>query len=99
MLFRSTGGDALQHWVDALPHPYLVDEASGRGVIEAYTVVHGRDGEPERGVAIGRLDDDRRFIAVLPTDRCVLQSLEREEGVGRTGTVRHDGGRNVFDPT
>jgi acetyl-CoA C-acetyltransferase len=96
--WRRTGGDALQGWVDALPHPELVADASGRGSIEAYTVVHGRDGGPERGVAIGRLDDGRRFIAVLPADRCVLESLEREEGVGRTGAVRHDSGRNLFDP-
>ena len=96
--WRRTGGEPLQQWVDALPHPELVNAASGRGTIEAYTVVHGRDGGPERGVAIGRLDDDRRFIAVLPTDRDVLESLERDEGVGRTGAVRHDDARNVFDP-
>src|SRR5262249_54066091 len=95
--WQRTGGDPLQRWVDALPHPELVAEASGRGTIEAYTVVHGRDGGPERGVVIGRLGDARRFIAVLPPDRTVLESLEEDEGVGRAGTVRHESGRNRFD--
>jgi acetyl-CoA C-acetyltransferase len=94
-----TGGADLQTWVDALPHPALVAEADGPAVIETYTVVHGRDGGPERGVVILRLDEGRRAIAVLPTDTTVLESLEREEGVGRPGRVRHNGERNVFAPS
>lgn len=88
----------LQAWVDARPRPSLVAEASGAATIEAYTVVHGRDGGPERGVVIGRLADARRFIAELPTDAAVLEDLERAEGVGIAGTVRSDGGHNVFVP-
>ncbi len=97
--WQRAGGPALQRWVDALPHPALVEEPSGTGVVEAYTVVHGRDGAPERGVVIGRLDDGRRFIATLPADRAVLEGMERVEGVGRPGRVRSVGGRNVFDPS
>src|SRR5579883_2133594 len=97
--WQRAGGPALQRWVDALPHPALVEEPSGPGVVEAYTVVHGRDGAPERGVVIGRLDDGRRFIATLPADRAVLEGMERVEGVGRPGRVRSAAGRNVFDPS
>ena len=61
--------------------------------------IHGRDGGPERGVVIGRLDDQRRFIAVLPTDPGVLESLERTEGVGRTGQVRCVNGHHTFTPS
>jgi acetyl-CoA C-acetyltransferase len=96
--WRRVGGAALQRWVDTLPHPALAADAAGRGRIEAYTVVHGREGGVERGVVIGRLEDDRRFLAVLPRDRDVLEALERTEGVGRTGAVHSDGERTVFDP-
>lgn len=94
-------GGALQDAIDATPHPTLVPEADGRGTIEAYTVVHGRDGSPERGTVIGRManDEQRRFIALLPADRDVLESLERSEGVGRPGVVRFSDGLNQFSPT
>ena len=68
----------------------------GRGVIEAYTVVHGGDGAPEKGFVIGRLEDRRRFVAVLPRERVILESMERDEQVGRVGTLAADG--NVFAP-
>ena len=74
------------------------DEASGSATIETYTVVHGRDGSPERGVVFARLPDEKRTVAVLPTDRDVLESLERTEGVGRRGTLTRSGTRNLFNP-
>jgi acetyl-CoA C-acetyltransferase len=89
---------AIQAWVDAEPAPPVAAEAAGTGTIETYTVVHGRDGAPERGVVFARLADGGRTVAVLPTDRDVLESLERAEGVGRRGTLRRAGTRNVFDP-
>jgi acetyl-CoA C-acetyltransferase len=89
---------ALQAEVDAAPHPAIADAPSGAAAIETYTVVHGRDGAPERGVVFARMEDGRRAVAVLPTDRTVLEGLERSEGVGRRGTVRRAGDRNVFDP-
>jgi acetyl-CoA C-acetyltransferase len=89
---------AIQAEVDAAPAPVVVDRASGPARVETYTVVHGRDGTPERGVAIVRLGDDRRSVAALPSDRDVLESFERSEGVGRAGRVEERDGRNVFDP-
>ena len=47
---------------------------------------------------IGRLGDGRRFLAVLPRERALLEAMEREEQVGRRGTVRRAGHLNVFDP-
>lgn len=95
--WRRAGGPALQAWVDALPHPAIVETPEGPATLETYTVAHGRDGEPEGGVAIGRMDDGRRFVAVTPRDRALLESMEREEPIGRRGRVRHDGRLNVFD--
>jgi acetyl-CoA C-acetyltransferase len=92
-----TGG--IQHWVDAASAPTLVDRASGPATIETYTVVHGRDGAPERGVVIARLADGRRTLATLPADRAVLEGLERAEGVGRAGMLSTRDDRNRFEPT
>jgi acetyl-CoA C-acetyltransferase len=86
---------------DAARAPRVVAEANGPATIETYTVVHGRDGAPERGIVIGRRDDGRRFLATTPAgDRGALEALEREEGVGRRGRVRHDASTNtnVFEP-
>jgi len=94
--WRRAGGRELQDWVDALPHPEVAPSPSGRGTIETYTIVHGRDGAPARGMVIGRLEDRRRFIAVLPEEPALLAAMEREEQVGRRGTLSGDG--NVFDP-
>ena len=92
----AAGGPELQAWVNALPHPDVVAQPSGQGTIETYTVVHGRDGAPEKGYVIGRLDDQRRFVAVLPRERELLDAMERAEQVGRRGVLSTDG--NVFVP-
>lgn len=72
---------------------------SGRGRIEAYTVVHRRDGAPERSIVLGRLDDGRRFLANTPPDAALLESFEREEWVGREGAVVCADGIGLFNPT
>src|SRR5881628_2933117 len=96
--WQRVGGAALQQWVDALPHPPVEEEASGRGTIEAYTIVHGRDGGAERGAVIGRLVDGRRFLAVVRAERAVLEAMEREEQVGRVGRVSSTGGVSRYEP-
>jgi len=69
----------------------LAEHAEGPARIETYTVVHDREGEPECGIVIGRLEDARRFLAFVEGGRDELASLETSEGVGRTGRVRIDG--------
>jgi acetyl-CoA C-acetyltransferase len=96
--WQRAGGPALQAEVDALPHPAIADAPSGPASIETYTVAHDREGRPERGIVIGRLADGRRFLAVTPRDRMLLEAMEREEQVGRAGSVRQEGAVNVFVP-
>jgi len=86
----------LQAAIDGEPHPALVESPSGAGTIETYTVLHDRDGEPIRGIVIGRLDDGRRFLANTPADRALLESLTRTEAIGRRGRVEPDGDTNRF---
>jgi acetyl-CoA C-acetyltransferase len=95
--WRRTGQD-VQAWVDARPRPSLAPEPSGPATVEAYTIVHDRDGAPDHGVVLGRLDDRTRFVARLPKDADLLAALEREEAVGRRGTVRPGAAGNLFTP-
>jgi acetyl-CoA C-acetyltransferase len=87
----------IQAQIDALPHPEIIEAPEGPATIEAYTVIHDRDGY-RGGVVIGRDAQGRRFAAVTSSDPEVLKDLESREGVGRTGVVgRHpDGKRNLF---
>jgi len=64
----------------------------------ATSILHERDGRPNRGIVVGRLDDGRRFLANTPDDRAVLESLMAREGVGRTGVVSSSNGANCFEP-
>src|SRR3546814_4745539 len=48
--------------------------------------MHGRDGEPENGIAVGLLDDGRRAWA-SPSDPDQLKAMVAEELGGRRVTV------------
>jgi acetyl-CoA C-acetyltransferase len=61
-------------------------------------VIYDRSGAPELGIVIGRLDDERRFVANTPSDRTLLEDFVSIEEVGRKGRVKHIDGRNVFEP-
>jgi len=82
------------------PDPVVPREAAdGAAVVETYTVLYGRDGAPERGIVIGRLDDDgARFIANTPFDRDCLERFVEIENVGRRGKVRVRDRSNRFEP-
>jgi acetyl-CoA C-acetyltransferase len=84
--------------IAAQPSPPLAEEAQGTGIVEAYTVVFGRDGEPEEGIVVGRLEEGPRFWANVGPDRELLWLMCREEFIGRRGHVRHhkESGRNLF---
>ncbi len=84
----------VQAELDSMPHPVVAPEATGKAKIETYTVLFGRDGAPLRGVAIARLEDDRRCLAQIDGDRSVLEGLTEQEGVGRYGVVRAEEGSN-----
>ncbi|MEK7247364.1 MAG: acetyl-CoA acetyltransferase, partial [Chloroflexota bacterium] len=89
--------------VEAMESPATAAEANGSATIETYTVAFGRDGEPEMGIVIGRLNDGgTRFFANTPADKDLLWSMTKEEFVGRPGRVeaKTEGGvaRNIFSP-
>jgi len=81
------------------PEPLeIANEANGAAIIDSYTVVYGRDGEPRKGIVVGRLEGDgRRFVANTSREPKVLADLLAREAVGRRGQVRCEEGRNVFE--
>jgi len=90
--------EIYQAEIDRAPHPELATEPSGSATVETYTVLHDRDGQPTKGIVIGRLQDGRRFVANTPEDRSVLEALMVREGIGTAGIVSSSKGLNRFDP-
>ncbi|MFT6287082.1 MAG: acetyl-CoA C-acetyltransferase [Alcanivorax sp.] len=93
---RETPANYQQAILDA-PHPPFTEAPSGRGTIETYTVLHGREGV-ERALVIGLLDDGTRFIAETPDDEQTLGQMMDQEMIGVTGIVRAGEKRNLFVP-
>jgi acetyl-CoA C-acetyltransferase len=74
------------------------EDLTGPATIEAYTVLFDREGNPARGILLGRSADGRRFIANTPSDPALLAGLVEAEGVGRSGTLSVDDGVQIFTP-
>ena len=82
-----------------MPHPELAEQPEGTATIETYTVMHDREGKPDYGIVIGRLEGGRRCIANVAGGIDVLEDITKREMVGELGRVRHDGssGKNLFE--
>jgi hypothetical protein len=63
--------------------------------IEAWTAMHGRDGQPENGIVVGLLDDGRRAIGTSQ-DADVLKALVTEDLAGRRAHVAPDGATTLL---
>jgi len=81
------------------PEPVpMRSEAEGDAEVAAYTVLYGREGQPERGIVVGRLDSGEGFVANTPDGRADLEAFVAEEQVGRRGRVRSVADHNLFEP-
>jgi acetyl-CoA C-acetyltransferase len=72
----------------ALPEP--IEQANGKLIIEAYTIIYDRKGLPEWGVVMGCLESGERTLAFIIADPAILLSLEQQELVGQEYTVKYD---------
>ena len=70
--------------------PDFVDAATGKGKVEAFTVIYRSNGEVEHGVAMLRTEDDRRTLGRIPADDAKtlahLLNMERTP-VGTIGEI------------
>jgi acetyl-CoA C-acetyltransferase len=76
-----------------------VAEARGAGTVEAYTVLFNREGEPARGIVLGRTQTGDRFLANTPDDRAALEAFLASHDVGSVGKLSSQDGHNRFDPS
>jgi acetyl-CoA C-acetyltransferase len=86
---------SYQRDLDAMPHPEFIEQPSGRGTVETYTVVTDRKGK-RFGIVIGRDAQNRRFLANTPGDDATLDGMMREEMLGRAGEVIPGTPTNLF---
>ncbi len=97
--WQRTDPKADQALIDAGPTPAFVEQPSGAATVETYTVLHNREGAPERGIVFGRDAAGARFIANTPGDRRTLESMTKHEMVGAKGMAGMAAdGTNVFYP-
>jgi len=78
--------------IDALPRRELADVAAAQGqaTIEAYTVMHDRQGHPETALAACLLPDGRRAWGTS-TDVATAAAMCEGEWVGRTAELNDEG--------
>ena len=70
--------------------PDFVTEAKGRGAVESFTVIYGRNGEAEHGVVMLRTEGDARALARVPAqDGATLAHLLNMDRppVGSSGDI------------
>ena len=81
-----------QDEIDALPSRDLAtgEDAAGPATIEAFTVMHGRDGSPEQAIATCLRDDGRRAWG-LSTEPGVMEPLTEGEWVGHRAALSASG--------
>lgn len=96
---------SVSHLINDLPslamatEPKKVDvDASGEAVIESYTVSYNREGDPVRGIVLGKTAKGSRFLANTPEDPSFLHEFVREEQVGRPGSLKKVAGKSLYTP-
>jgi acetyl-CoA C-acetyltransferase len=82
--------ESVQEEVDALPARDLAEGWSGPVEVEAYTVVHERDGRPGTGFAACRTPEGARTWATS-TEPDLLRAMTEDDLVGRPGGIDPDG--------
>jgi acetyl-CoA C-acetyltransferase len=65
----------------------IVGSPSGPATVATYSVLHGRDGEPERALLVCDLPGGGRCYALLEGGAAALARAETEELVGRRVTL------------
>jgi acetyl-CoA C-acetyltransferase len=65
-----------------------VEEADGEFRVEGYTLIFNRQGEPIKGIAIGRLKNGNRTLAYIHASKDKLNDIEKMELVGTIFPIR-----------
>lgn len=87
-----------QKVLDQLKGPCVIENATGKAVVETYSIFHDGEGEPKKAVIIGKLDGGKRFLANCVNDKSILNTMMKQEFIGTRGVVRTTGAINIFEP-
>ena len=94
--FHRTDPAILQREIEELPHVAVETQPTGKGVVETYTVLFDKNNQPETGIVIGRLENQKRFIANTPNDPGFLRHLVENDPIGQSGHLEQVGNRNLM---
>ena len=72
----------VQEEIEASPKREVEENPIGKSVVEAYTVLHGREG-PDKALMTTLMEDGKRALAST-SDAQTMQSMMSEEYVGKT---------------
>jgi acetyl-CoA C-acetyltransferase len=81
--------------IDALPRRVLCEDPDGDLVVETWTAMHDRDGQPETGIVVGLLEDGRRGLGTT-RDADTLKALVTEDISSRRARITPDGAINLL---
>jgi len=96
--FVRTKALKLQEEIDSIGRVEVETHPSGKAHVETYTVLYDRDNQPESAIIIGRLPNQRRFIANVPDSAKLTEEFVSQDPIGMNGSVKQAGGRNIFYP-
>ena len=86
-----------QSAIDATAKPNFTEKPQGRAEVETYTVLYDHQNKPRKGIIIGRLEDQTRFVANTPHDEAIYQSMSNTQTIGCSGKVSANNGVNCFE--
>ncbi len=73
----------------------IVGAPEGRATVATYSVLHGRDGDPDRALLVCDLPEGGRCYALLAGGVPVLLEVEKDELIGRPVTITSNDGVNL----
>ena len=80
----------VQEAIKAEALPEAIVEANGKMTIETYTFVYDREGQIQRGLVIGRMENGRRALAQIDPESIHVRDVEQQDLIGKTCKVQHD---------
>ena len=85
--WNRTGLKDIQARIDNMKGSEIEIHPGGTASVETYTVMHDRQGTPDYAIIIARLDNGKRCWAQTEKDEGLFSAMEREEFVGKEGTI------------
>ena len=82
--------EKLQEEIEAEALPEAIAEANGNFIIEAYTFIYNRQGQIERGLTIGHMENGSRALAHIDSKSILIKNVEQQDLVGRTFKIEYD---------